>query len=147
MLTRKYLEIIEGNGYMTFQKDATGVTHQSSTCIDHMIIRNNENCEFSVIQECFTDQYPLSLSYHQKSVAKNERVIYIFTVFSKLSINFLHCRNAGNVKWRNTLGLLRIFEISSASEIKPTKNGQETVIMNLYVSLKNCVKVCKAESG
>ena len=51
-----------------------------------MIIRNIENYEFSVLEECFSDHYPLSLSCRQKSVAKNERVIYTITEFLKTSM-------------------------------------------------------------
>ena len=81
MLKGKYLDIVQGNGYMILSTDATRVTHQSSTCTDHVIIRNNENYEFSVMQECFSDHYPLSLSCRQKSVAKSERVVYRNTAF------------------------------------------------------------------
>ena len=40
MLTGKYLDIIEGDGYLTLSKDVTRVSHQSSTCIDHIFIKN-----------------------------------------------------------------------------------------------------------
>ena len=86
MLTGNYLEIFEGNGCMITSKDVTRVTNQSSTCIDHMIIRNFENYEFSVMQESFPDHYPLSLSCRQKSVAKSKRVKYRNTAFLKNSM-------------------------------------------------------------
>ena len=51
MQTEKFLKVIEGNGYMILSKDVTLVKHQSITCIDLIIMRNNEIYEFNVMQD------------------------------------------------------------------------------------------------
>ena len=42
---------------MILSKDATRVLHQSSNCIDEMIQKNIENYELSVVQECYSDHF------------------------------------------------------------------------------------------
>ena len=57
MPTGSYLDANEGIRYMKLTKNATRVTHKSSTCIDYNIITKIENYEVSVMQECFLNQY------------------------------------------------------------------------------------------
>ena len=61
MLGGNYLGLFEGNRYMIMNKNATGVTNQSSTYIDQKLLSVNESCEFSLKQDCLSDLYPLSL--------------------------------------------------------------------------------------
>ena len=66
-------------------KKARPVAHQSSTCNDHMIIRNIKNNKLRVMQKWFSDRYTLLLSCPQKTVAKSDCVNYRKTAFLKNS--------------------------------------------------------------
>ena len=83
MLTGKYLDTVEGNECLILSKDATRITHQSSTCIDHMVLRNIEKYEFTVMQECFSDKYFCHYHPIRNQSQKSERVFYRKTVLLK----------------------------------------------------------------
>ena len=83
MLTGKYLDTIQDNGYIFLNEYATRVTHQSGTCIDHMNINDIDSFEFSVMQESFLEYYHLSMSCRQKSLEKSERDLLKHGIFEK----------------------------------------------------------------
>ncbi len=84
LITRKYLNSIDSNGFEFLLNQPTRATDESSTCIDHYITRNIMITRLYVMEaENFTDHYPIYLEFCHGSNGQACEKVFRDTSFLK----------------------------------------------------------------
>ena len=94
-LTKDYLCTLAGNGFHLTNNALTRVSADTSSCIDHFIVKNIDKVNVKTLDDCFTDHFPLLLDFSiLGNVEKSER--------EYRDISFLKCPQ-NSIEFENKL--------------------------------------------
>ena len=92
-LTKDYLSTLAGNGFHQTNNAPTRVSADTSSCIDHFIVKNIDEYNVKTLDDCFTDHFPLLLDFSILGNAERSEREYRDLSFLKCPQNSIEFEN------------------------------------------------------
>lgn len=95
-----YLNLLGGMGFTSYINKPTRVTEQTSTCIDHIFVKKQNNsklfCKSMILEYNITDHFPTLLNIYAENKAEQKSYTHVISKLNEKKTNrFIGERNVG----------------------------------------------------